>query len=367
MVAIRDEPQRLRRLTPLAEALARIEPFIAPVPPRRLGLAEANGSTLAEAITAPRDAPPHAIAMRDGLAVAASSTDDAGAFAPLPLSGSPAVDVGDAMPDGCDAVASWELIDGGAGRYQIAMPLAPGDGVLPAAADSRAGAVLVQAGHRLRPVDLAVLAALGIDSVAVRCPNVTMRLARPDPLLAAIADLLARHWHEFGARVHRSEPQALESADHELLVLVGGSGAGRHDDSVRRLQRLGRVLVHGVAISPGATCALGLIETRPVLVVPGRLDAALAAMALVGDPIMARLGGGAAPNPANRAELTRKVTSTIGLTEFVPVRIAAQRAEPLGTGHVPLAALAQADGYVVVPPESEGYPAGTPVAVRPLS
>ncbi len=63
--------------------------------------------------------------------------------------------------------------------------------------------------------------------------------------------------------------------------------------------------------------------------------------------------------------LKRKVTSTIGMTELVPVRCAGGMAEPLASGYLSFMALAQSDGWIVVPAESEGFPAGAQVAVRP--
>ena len=63
--------------------------------------------------------------------------------------------------------------------------------------------------------------------------------------------------------------------------------------------------------------------------------------------------------------LKRKVTSTIGLTELVPVSCAGAVAEPLASGYLSLESLARSDGWLVVPAESEGFAAGAPVAVRP--
>jgi molybdopterin biosynthesis enzyme len=63
--------------------------------------------------------------------------------------------------------------------------------------------------------------------------------------------------------------------------------------------------------------------------------------------------------------LARKVTSTVGLAEVVPVRVVGGEAEPLGARYLALSVLARADGWILVPPDSEGYSAGSPVAVRP--
>jgi molybdopterin molybdotransferase len=49
----------------------------------------------------------------------------------------------------------------------------------------------------------------------------------------------------------------------------------------------------------------------------------------------------------------------------VPVRTYDGGAEPIASGYVPLSALAQADGWVFVPADSEGYPPGAEVVIRP--
>jgi molybdopterin biosynthesis enzyme len=61
--------------------------------------------------------------------------------------------------------------------------------------------------------------------------------------------------------------------------------------------------------------------------------------------------------------LARKVASTLGLAEVVPVRIRDGAVEPIASGYVPLSALAEADGWIVVPADSEGYPPGAEVVI----
>ena len=63
--------------------------------------------------------------------------------------------------------------------------------------------------------------------------------------------------------------------------------------------------------------------------------------------------------------LARKVTSTVGLAEVVPVRRNGGQAEPLATKYLPLSSLARSDGWILVPADSEGYAAGAPVQMRP--
>src|SRR5215469_7708803 len=137
MVDLPPEIQRIARLTPLADALACIDRLVAPVAPRKVAIDQALGLSVARDVVIKQVHPASAIALRDGVAVAADRTLDAGAYAPAVLPGAPAfVDVGDALPAGTDAVAPIDMIEiRGAAAHAIA-PLAPGDGVLPQGADA---------------------------------------------------------------------------------------------------------------------------------------------------------------------------------------------------------------------------------------
>jgi molybdopterin molybdotransferase len=81
--------------------------------------------------------------------------------------------------------------------------------------------------------------------------------------------------------------------------------------------------------------------------------------------MLARLAGSNEHEPCATAALVRKVTSTVGLAEFIPVRRNGDGVEPLAKKYLPLSALARSDGWILVPADSEGYSAGAPVQVRP--
>ncbi len=374
MVEPQPKTQRITRLTPLADALACIDRLVAPVAPRRLAPADAVGRTLAEDIINRFAHPGSPIALRDGIAVDADATLDASSYAPVRLAGSPAfVDVGDALPSGADAVAPLDLVELGEQTMNALAPLAPGDGVLPPGADAAPGDVLGRPGTRLLASGVAALSVLGVSHVEVREPLIRVNVAHglDDAVIVAIAGLLSRAAQAAGAHVAIGSHSCLgpggPSPVPSAVMLIGGSGSGRSDDSVRELARLGSVAFHGVGLVPGETAAFGIVEQRPVLVLPGRLDAALAVWLTLGRRMVARLSGRNDDAEAHTpVVLTRKVASTLGLVEIVPVRRVADGVEPLASGYLPLQSLALADGYVIVPADSEGFPAGARVDMRPL-
>ena len=131
------------------------------------------------------------------------------------------------------------------------------------------------------------------------------------------------------------------------------------------MESVGEVVAHGVALLPGETTAFGMVGSRPVLALPGRLDAALAAWHILGTVMLARLAGSREPPYMRTMKLTQKLSSTVGLAELVPVRCEGLLVTPLASGYLPFSALAQANGWIFIKPESEGYPSGAEVVVRP--
>jgi molybdopterin molybdotransferase len=371
-MAVDSSIQRITRLTPLGAILALIESRVVAAAPQKTAIAVALGCTLAEDVVASQ-LPPSTIALRDGFAVEAGAIADAGPYSPVPFASKPQrVDVGEPLPSGTDAVAPFDAVNARGDHAEAIAAVSPGESALAAGGDCTPRTPLRQAGERVRAIDIAVIAAAGIAEVTVRSPRIRIVSGSnlKTPLIGSVLDVLAHAATAAGCTVLGAlrEGDALDRAlaneSADAVIAVGGTGSGRRDAAVHTLARLGQVEAHGIAVSPGETAAFGFAGEQPVLLVPGRLDAALAIWLLIGRHVVAKLaGGGIADWPAT-LPLERKVTSTIGLTELVPVSCAGGVAEPLASGYLSLESLARSDGWIVVPAESEGFAAGTPVAVR---
>jgi molybdopterin biosynthesis enzyme len=363
------ETQRIVRLTPLADVLASFDLSVGPVAPREEALARALGRTLAADVVIASGHPKAALALRDGFAVRSDQTIDAGAYAPAPLSPAPKrVDVGEPLPAAADAVAPLDAVQMRGAHAEALAAVAPGDGVLPADTDAAAGLALRVAGARLRRIDIALLTALGVERVMIREPRVrVVRTRESDVIRGAAAGLVRAIDAESGAAVSGDTTleAALNDESVDAVIAIGGTGSGRNDESVRTLARVGRVAFHGIGITPGETTALGFVGARPVLLLPGRFDAALAGWLTIGRRMLARLAFRLIEEQPFAAELGRKIASPLGLAEVVPVRRRAGKVEPLASGYLPMQALARAEGWILVPADSEGYPAGARVVVRP--
>jgi molybdopterin molybdotransferase len=360
--------QRIARLTPLSAVLALIESRVGAVTPQKCALTAARGFTLAEDVVVSQ-LPPFPIALRDGFAVEAGAIADAGPYMPVPLTlAARRIDVGQLVPSEADAVLPQDAVALRGKSAEAVGTVTAGDGVLPAGGDAVSGTVLRRAGERLRAIDIAVLAAAGVVEVTIRTPRICIVRAGPtDKVMDAALAMIARLVASAGGTVFDATglDRFLTDDQTDAVIAVGGTGSGRRDDAVQTLAQLGRVDAHGIAVSPGETAAFGFVGTRPVLLIPGRLDATLALWLLIGRDLMAKLAGGAVEDTPAMLPLKRKVTSTIGLTELIPVHWAGGMAEPLAVGYLSFAALTRSDGWIVIPADSEGFAAGTPVAINP--
>lgn len=356
-------------LMPLAEALAGLHRLAAPVAPRTVPLVEAQGGIAATTIHASRAIPSQRTALRDGFAVEAAAIGGASPYAPVMLPRVPVwVEAGDAMPVGTDAVLPGEGLEG----RDAVTEIGAGEGTRAPGDNWSEGDILVAAGERITPRHCLALAAADVRDVAIRAPRIRLIATgapEPDALSPMLAALIAASGAaaETVAVPDAPEPiaKAITAEGTDAIFVLGGTGFGRSDRSAEGLAEAGRVLAHGLALRPGETAGFGEAGGRPVLLLPGRPDAALAAFLALGRPLIAALARAAERTPRT-GTLRRKITSTVGLAEIVYLRRYGSEIEPLGGADLPLRRLIEADGAVLVLPEREGYPAGSEVEVVPL-
>ena len=310
-----------------------------------------------------------------------------------------AVPTGGVLPDGADAVVMVEHTQETVpGTVEVVRPAAPGDGTVRADEDVTVGGLLVPAGRPLRAQDLGLLAAAGVVAVDVhRRPRVgilstgdevvppeTAQL-RPGQVRDATATALAGLVVGAGGDpvplgIVGDDAVALETVLRDALgrcdvvVVSAGSSVGARDETAGVVARLGApgILCHGLAIRPGKPTLLADCAGVPVIGLPGNPLSALVVFRLVGVPLVRRVGGTtvAPPEPTVMALLDRQVASQTGRLDVVQVRlsdavesVSGLVASPLLGASALLSVLTAADGYLVVPEDATGLPAGVEVAV----
>ncbi|HKY86263.1 MAG TPA: molybdopterin-binding protein [Pseudorhodoplanes sp.] len=368
---VSDHPQRIARLAPLGDVLAWIDANVRPVASSDVPSSQATGKALAADIAITKPIPSHPISLRDGYALKSEWTNDASPYAPALLPQvPPVVAVGIYLPAGMDCVAAPEhVVIKGESAEALAV-VAPGDGVLPAGGDVAPNQLVLRAGQKLRAPVYAVLSAVNTEYVRIRAPRITVvtkDIRDHGAIIASASDMISSHINRSGgAAVANFSLEDAFARDIDAVISIGGTGSGSDDTFVTELRSAGKVAFHGIGLLPGETAAIGEANGKPVLLMPGRIDAALACWLLLGRRMFARLAGSTLDNATMPLKLTRKITSTIGIADVVLLKRDGGEAEPLASGTWPLQALMQADSYCVVPPESEGFPAGATVSASPL-
>jgi putative molybdopterin biosynthesis protein len=355
-------------------------------------LLAAVGRTVARPLLARVANPAHDLAAMDGVAVTAA--DATGDRTILPAGGYDVVDTGDPMPPGRDAVVPCEvLLPAAPGAVGVPGPVVAGKHVRHAGEDVAAGEPLLPAGHRVRPVDAAVLASAGYAGVPVhRRPRVAVvptgdeiRPAGTVPARGEIVDsnsvLIAGRLGELGAEVAVApivpdDPHRLAAvlcalaARADLLMVIAGSSAGRDDHTAAVVGAVGRVDVHHLPLRPGHPVLLGTVRGTALIGVPGYPVATARVTELFAAPALNRLlGRSPAPPRLVPAVLAGDVASAPGSDEQLPVRLVAGPrhpvAEPLPRGAGTLTSLLRADGLLRMPVGCPGWRAGDTVLVEP--
>src|SRR5215210_3057359 len=360
----------------------------------RLSLPDAVGRVTAAPVWATRSSPSFDASAMDGIAVRAADTIGAGETSPVALERDDYVvlDTGDPLPEGFDAVVMREHVHyDDAGRAELRGAVAPYQHVRSIGEDVSAGELLLPVGHRLRPVDVAAAAAAGaVDVLVHRRPVVAViptgdeiRPVGTEPAPGVILDtnslMLAAQAAAAGAEAWRTgivpdDPDRIAAAVRDaatradLVIVVAGSSAGRDDHTAAIVERLGTLAVHGVAVRPGHPVVLGAVDATPVLGAPGYPVSAALTFEIFAAPVLAALEGAApAERPRARARIARKLASTMGMDDWVRVRLGrvggALVATPLPRGAGVLTSLVRADGLLVIPAGLEGHHAGEDVEV----
>lgn len=320
-------------LTSLETCLAQALDGLAPVPAEWHDAAVACGHVLAEDVRLTHDLPRAAEALRAGFAVAALDLVGAASGSPVMLAEPVRVLPGSRLPPGCDAVLPENATDAAAGLVEAIRAVGPGEGTRRPGHDGRAGDRIASAGTRLATRHGLIAAEAGIDGFDVRCPHVMVSLE--DPAQTAFA----RGWLAgLGARI------------------TGGPAQLTLRPTLDHAPRL--------ALAPAETAWLEREGDRLVLTVPTRFDGMVAACAALALPALAALSGGRVHRETR--PLSRKIASTVGLSELVLLTGTDGAWMPQPAGMVTLSGLAVAQAFAILPPDSEGLPAGAPLAAIPL-
>ena len=366
-----------------------------------ISLHNALGRTTAEPVWSKLSAPHYHAAAMDGIAVHSDDTHGATKSHQVELTvGGQAIwlNTGDPIPQGKNAVIMTEVVDQtNPVRVKIMSAVAPWNHVRPMGEDIVTGELILPESHVVRAQDLAALAASGLSKLRVRKkPKIAIiptgsELVKigTNPHAGQIIEfnslMLSAYIQQWGAKPVILDPvvdniSALEIAvskalkENDIVLVNAGSSAGLKDFTAPVIEKLGKVIVHGVAIRPGHPVVLGMANHKPVIGIPGYPVSATLALELFVQPLIGRkLGIEFNPPIKSQAILTRKVLSSTGEDEFLRVKVGKVGsklvATPIQRGAGVTTSLVEADGITIIPRFTEGLEAGSQIQVnlmRPL-
>src|SRR5262245_20097749 len=294
-----------------------------------VALADADGRILAHDITAPLPLPPFTNSAVDGYAVASGDLPKSGAEAFPVLGRVPAgastddairgghavrIFTGAPMPAGADTVFMQEDVRLEGGKVVLPAGLKPGANVRPVGEDIPLGHAALKAGQRLRPQDVALVAAFGLTRVDVRRrvrvavfstgnELVSPGEARAEPqlfdsnrfMLMALLRRLSCEVSDLG--IFSDEQTSLANAlrrvagQHDLLLTTGGVSTGEEDHVKAAVESAGKLVLWRMAIKPGRPVAMGVIGGTPFIGLPGNPVASFVTFVHVVRPTILALSG----------------------------------------------------------------------------
>src|SRR5215831_9056532 len=366
---------------------------------------DALGFVMTQEVKTDREYPPFDRSTRDGYAVRSSEVRPgaklkcageikAGDTVTEPLAAGTCVQImtGAAVPAGADAVVMIEYTQREGELVRFEREAQRGQNIVPRGSEAQAGQSILKPGMRLGFAELALAAQVG--AVQMQCAK------RPRVAILSTGDEVVLIDQQPGAfqirnsnsvslaaqvRIAGGEPVVLGNATdrvedlgekierglkEDILVLTGGVSMGKYDLVESVLKALGaEFFFDAVAIRPGKPAVFAICKGKPVFGLPGNPVSTMVTFELFVAPAIDLLSGAEArPLALVEARLGEALNERPGLDHFLPARIAWHGAEPQvsalkwqGSGDI--AALAGANGFLVVPAEREKIASGERVSV----
>jgi molybdopterin molybdotransferase len=303
----------LERATPIADK-------------ETVDLFSARGRVLAEAVYSTINVPPADNTAMDGYAVRAADVlagtsltvtqrIAAGTVGNMLNEGEAArIFTGAPIPPGADAVVMQEQCLQEGDSLTVKTEVCAGDHIRRAGEDIQAGARILQAGTRLRPQDVGLIASVGIPEIEVwRKPRVAI-FSTGDELVAPGEEIGPGQIYNSNRFILNgllqtldceiidlgSIPDSLEatvnalqeaSKSADLVMTTGGVSVGEEDYVKAALDQLGSVDMWRVAMKPGKPVAFGKVANSAFLGLPGNPVSAFATFCLFARPFILRMMG----------------------------------------------------------------------------
>jgi len=395
----------------LSEALDKIRQRVRPVLAcERLPIRECLDRVNNEAVKSPHNVPPLPNSAMDGYAIAIASLEqdaiteleDIGtAYAGTPFDGNCGpgqcvrIMTGALIPHGADAVVMQEQAEqSDSGKVRIDADHRVGENIRQAGEDVQQGETVIEAGARLSPADLGVLASLGLGQLQVKRKPVVAFFSTGDELVAVGEPLEPGKIHDsnryslygmlstmavdiIDLGVVRDDPDSMRevltraSTQADFIISTGGVSVGEADFIKPALEELGTTEFWKIAIKPGRPLTFGQIDASIFMGLPGNPVAVMVTFSQFVVPAIHALAGANPQHPAlfraraldkmrkkpGRYEFQRGIASMDENNEWQVARTGQQ-----GSGI--LTSMSRANCFIVLPDDNAGVEPGDQVNIQ---
>jgi molybdopterin molybdotransferase len=335
----------------LKEALRLTLEHIKPLPAENVALVDSVDRIAASDLHALVDSPSADASRKDGYAVLSHELAEATAESPvrLRLLGSMAaggerdirikpgtavrVLTGARIPTGADAVVAEEFVKLGGDHLLVDASIKPGKNILPAGEDVTFSKCVLGSGQQISPVMAGLLAAAGHSMAPVfRKPVIGIigtgdELVEPGRPLAdgqlyasniiTLAGWCNKYKMKSRMSIVKDDHEAIFSVikrlsgETDAVITSGGAWTGDYDMVAKVLEGLGwKEVFHRIRIGPGKAVGFGILENKPVFILPGGPPSNLMGFLQIALPGLLALSGHS--NPLGLPVILARLASELG-------------------------------------------------------
>lgn len=299
------------------------------------------------------------------------------------------------LPAGADAVAIQEVVQVRAGIAEIPESASQENNIRRRGEDFRRGEPLFPVGHRISPLDIALLSAAGRSHVEVFAPPRVLVIATGNELVppgmplkpgqiyesnrvATIASLRAIGAEVVDGGTVIDDPVNLRAAmavatNFDFVITSGGASVGDHDLVKQVFAESGSIEFWRVKIKPGKPIAFGRLgEHTHFFALPGNPVSSLITFRLFVAPSITTWSHGTPRELQLRATATHDFKRSPGRMEFLRARLSTENGQLMaqalpGQGSHMLGTLRNTNGLIRMDEESAGFKRGDSVTAIPLT
>ncbi len=373
----------------------------------KVNIEDSLGMYVAAEVSASFDIPGFRKSLVDGYAVKAKDVRGASTANPVPLKLKVKLKIGEiygksllqnecvfvptggVVPDGADAVVMIEHAEERNGEIFVFRDVSENENLLNIGDDIKKGKPVLEKGERITSRKIAILRAFGVKEVSVHEKVKVGIVSTGDELLdtgkpefgkifdingymlfaeALNAGFTPKYYgilKDNKKIIKKTLEKMLE--ENDIAIMSGGTSKGNYDYTVSVVEELknGKVLLHGLHLSPGKPTVLGIANKKLIAGLSGNPLASFFVFKKVIAPLICDKCGFRCTEKRIFAEVIENIPSRKGREEFVIGKLILKNGKnfvkPVFSESAFVGVLSEGDGFITIPLLSEGIKKGDKV------